>query len=58
MTRRGSERRTEERIVLDLSQIEREEPQDVRVTVRVTDEVTDASVTRSVDFRLRGTGDS
>jgi len=58
MTRRGSERRTEEQIVLDLSQIEREEPQDVRVTVRVTDEVTDASVTRSVDFRLRGSGDS
>jgi len=53
MTRQGTERRTEEQIVLDLSRIEREEPQHVRVTVRVTDEVTGASVTRSADFELR-----
>jgi len=58
MTRQGTERRTEEQIILDLSKIEQEEPQDVRVTVRVTDEVTGASVTRSVDFDLRATDDS
>jgi len=58
MTRQGTERRTEEQIILDLSEIEREDPQDVRVTVRVTDEVTGASVTRSVDFELRGPEDS
>jgi hypothetical protein len=53
MTRRGTQRRTREQIVIDLSQIEREEPQDVRVTVRVEDEVTGASVTRAVDFVLQ-----
>ena len=61
MTRQGTERRTEEKIVVDLSRIEREEPQDVRVTVRVTDEVTGASVTRAADFVLQpsdGSGDA
>ena len=52
MTRQGRARRTDEQIVLDLSRIEREESQNVRVTVRVTDEVTGASVTRAVDFVL------
>lgn len=55
-TRQGTERRARERILLDLSRISRDEAQDVRVTVRVTDEVTEASVTRSVDFVLRPSG--
>jgi ribosome-binding factor A len=61
MTRRGTQRRTEEQILIDLSRIEREEVQDVRVTVRVTDEVTGASVTRAADFVLQpsdGSGDA
>lgn len=53
MTMRGTARRTEKAIQLDLSQIERDEPQDVRVTVRVTDEVTGLTVARSVDFVLQ-----
>jgi GWxTD domain-containing protein len=53
MTMQGSERRTKERILLDLSRLRRDEPQDVRVTVRVTDEVTGMSVTRTLDFVLR-----
>jgi hypothetical protein len=52
MTMAGSDRRTEETILLDLSQIERDEPQDVRVTVRVTDEVSGTTVSRSLDFVL------
>ena len=58
MTREGTSRRTEEVIRLELSEIERDEPQEVRVTVRVTDEVTDATVARSVDFVLRPRGDA
>ena len=58
MTRRGTQRRTEEQILIDLSRIEREEVQDVRVTVRVTDEVTGASVTRAADFVLQPGDDS
>lgn len=38
---------------LDLSQTERNEPKDVRVTVRVTDEVIGATVSRSVNFVLQ-----
>lgn len=53
MTREGTTRRPEEQILIDLSQIEQEEAQDVRVTVEVTDEVTGSSVTRSLDFVLR-----
>ncbi|MFB6247747.1 MAG: tetratricopeptide repeat protein [Salinibacter sp.] len=53
MTRRGTRRRTKEQIIIDLSRIEREEAQDVRVVVRVTDKVTGASVTRAVDFILQ-----
>jgi GWxTD domain-containing protein len=58
MTREGSSRRTEEQILIDLSRIEQEEAQDVRVTVEVTDEVTGTSVTRSLDFVLRPREDS
>ena len=53
MTMAGTDRRTEETILLDLSEIERGEPQDVRVTVRVTDEVTGTTVSRDVEFVLR-----
>ncbi len=53
MTMTGTNRRTRETIRLDLSQIERDEPQDVRVTVRVTDEVSGTTVSRDVDFVLR-----
>lgn len=50
MTQTGTSRRSEEMIILDLSQIKSDESQDLRVTVTVTDEQTDASVTRSLDF--------
>lgn len=53
MTMEGTDRRTQEAILLDLSQIEREEPQDVRVTVRITDEVTGTTVSRNVNFVLQ-----
>jgi hypothetical protein len=53
MTMAGTDRRTQETILLDLSQIERDEPQDVRVTVRVTDEVSGTTVSRTVDFVLQ-----
>ena len=53
----GSTARTEEVILLDLSEIEEEEAQDVRVTVRVTDETTGATVNRTVDFVLQGRDD-
>ena len=56
MTVEGTDRRTQETILLDLSEIERDEPQDVRVTVRVTDEVTGATVSRDVEFVLRPRG--
>lgn len=49
----GTSRRSEEVILLDLSQIERDDTQDVRVTVRVTDEVTGQTVSRDVDFVLQ-----
>ena len=58
MTMEGTDRRTEESILLDLSEIQRDEPQDVRVTVRVTDEVTGATVSRDVEFVLRPGGAS
>ena len=48
----GSTPRTTETILLDLSEIVRKEAQDVRVTVRVTDEETGTTATRSVDFVL------
>ncbi len=50
MTRTGSSRRTDEQILVDLSGIERDEPQDVRVSVRVTDEETGSTVDRTVNF--------
>jgi hypothetical protein len=53
MTREGTSRRSDEQILLDLSEIERDEPQTVRVTVRVTDEQTGTTVSRSLDFVLR-----
>lgn len=49
----GSAARTDETILLDLSQVEADEDQDVRVTVRVTDKTTGASVARAVDFVLQ-----
>lgn len=52
MTMEGTNRRTEETILLDLSQLDQDETQNVRVTVRVTDEVTGESVTRDLDFTL------
>ncbi|MFB6273826.1 MAG: hypothetical protein ABEL51_13110, partial [Salinibacter sp.] len=58
MTTTGTDRRTRETIRLDLSQIQRDEPQNVRVTVRVTDEVSGTSVSRSLDFVMRPTGTS
>lgn len=48
----GSERRTDEYILLDLSEIDRDEMQRVQVTVHVTDEVTGATVSRNVSFSL------
>lgn len=57
-TREGTERRTDEMILLDLTEIERDERQNVRVTVHVTDEVTDATVTRSVEFELQPSDES
>jgi hypothetical protein len=53
----GTERRTEELILLDLSEIERDEAQDVRVTVRVTDETSGDTIARTVDFVLQGRRD-
>jgi hypothetical protein len=58
MNRSGTARRTDEMILLDLSEIAREKTQDVRVTVRVTDEQTGATVSRSLDFVLRPNGGS
>ncbi len=52
MTMEGSDRRTEETILLDLSQIDQDETQKVRVTVRVTDEITGETVARDLDFTL------
>ena len=51
-THEGTSRRSNEVILLDLSEIDREEAQDVRVTVRVTDETTGRTVARSIDFVL------
>ena len=56
MTMEGTDRRTRETILLYLSGIERDEPQDVRVTVRVTDEVTGTTVSRDLDFVLQPQG--
>ena len=58
MTMEGTDRRTQETILLDLSQIERDESQDVSVTVHVTDEVSGTTVSRSVDFVLQPRGGS
>lgn len=52
MTRDGTSRRSDERILLDLSELDHDETQDVRVSVRVTDETTGRTVTRSLDFVL------
>ena len=53
MTRSGTSRTADELILLDLSAVADDEAQDVRVTVRVTDERTGTSVTRALDFLLR-----
>lgn len=53
MTVEGTERMTDETILLDLSQIEQDDPQNVRVTVHVTDEVTGTTVSRDLQFELQ-----
>lgn len=50
MTLDGTERRTEETMLLDLSELSREELQDLEVTVRVTDEIGGTTVSRTVEF--------
>jgi len=52
-TYEGTSRRTEERIELDLADLESDRPQDLRVTVRVTDAVSGESVDRSIDFVVK-----
>lgn len=52
-TYEGSSRRTEERIELDLADLDTDRPQDLRVTVRVTDAVSGESVDRSIDFVVK-----
>jgi hypothetical protein len=51
-TAEGTSRRTDETIQLDLSAVDPNETSEVRVTVRVTDEVAGASVERSVVFEV------
>lgn len=51
-THSGTSRRTEELITLDLSSIAGEQARAVRVTVRVTDEVAQTQVERSVNFMI------
>jgi len=53
----GTERQTEETILLDLSEFERDEDQTLRVTVRVTDERTGQTRSRTADFVLRPKAD-
>jgi hypothetical protein len=48
----GTRSRTEEKILLDLSRLSARATQDVRVTVRVTDDVTGATAARTVAFVL------
>jgi GWxTD domain-containing protein len=52
---RGTSRETDELIYLDVAELQQEETQDVRVTVRVTDEVTGESVERTATFEMLGT---
>lgn len=56
MTAEGTSRRTEETMLLDLSELSRDQLQDVEVTVEVTDEVSGSAVSRTVDFELRPGG--
>lgn len=56
MTVEGTARRSEETILLDLSEIDQEEEQSIRVTVRVTDEVTGETRSRTADFVLDASG--
>ena len=49
---RGTSRRTDELIELDLAEFEDDRSQDLRITVRVTDEISNETVERSVDFVL------
>jgi hypothetical protein len=58
MTRKGTSRRSEEKIIIDLTEIKRDEAQDVRVSVRVTDEETGRTVSRTLDFVLTPSGAS
>lgn len=51
----GTQRRTDETILLDLSELARDEAQEVQVTVRVTDEVAGTTQARTVEFELAGT---
>jgi GWxTD domain-containing protein len=53
MTRSGMSRRTDELILLDLSEIADGAEQDIRVTVRVRDEQAGTSVRRTLDFVLQ-----
>jgi len=48
----GQRRRTTEAVLLDVSSWDIGEAQDVRITVRVTDQHTDQQVERSITFRL------
>lgn len=52
---RGTSRTTDELIYLDVAELQQEQTQDVRVTVRVTDEVTGTSVERTTTFEMLGT---
>jgi len=52
---RGSSRQTEEFIQLDLSELRQKRPQDLRITVKVTDTVTETTRSRTVDLVLAGT---
>lgn len=52
MTAEGTSRRTEETMLLDLSELSRDRLQDLEVTVRVTDEVSGTTVSRDVKFVL------
>lgn len=58
MTAEGTSRRTEETMLLDLSELSRDRLQDLEVTVRVTDEVSGTSVSRDVKFVLGSEAES
>ena len=51
-TASSTQRRTQERILLDLSRLDPDATRSVRITVRVTDEVTGATARRSATFNV------